>query len=149
MALATSAIAADAFLSIETKPGTKIHYPWISYLTEGPAGWPAKSEEAKVQGKSLRLVFYEGAEEMPSTYRIEEITIGDEGCCRTLLRAREFEIDERMIGVFGAIDPRDAREFEFVKWLSQSSVEFKYFGKRYVLFDLDRKVVKIRRANGS
>jgi len=120
-------IAAEIDVAIPTRQSTKVNYEWISLLAEGPAAWLATGERAQVQGKVLRMVIYAGTEEMPSTYRIEEITFGQEGCCRKLLRAREFQLYDHM-KAFGPFNRKEGREFEFIKWLSPSSLEFKHFG---------------------
>jgi hypothetical protein len=141
--------AAEIDVAIPTRQSTKVNYEWISLLAEGPAAWLASDERTQVQGKVLRMVIYAGTEEMPSTYRIEEITFGQEGCCRKLLRAREFQLYGHM-KAFGALNRKEGREFEFIKWLSPSSLEFKHFGKQYALYDLDKRLVKLKGAgNGS
>ncbi len=135
---------ADAMVSIETRPSTELRYAWITSLTEGPANWDAKNEQTKIQGKLLRFVHYDGPEEMPATFRIEEITFGIEGLNRKLLQAREFQIAEPMFNAFGPFAAKDENEFDFVKWLGPTSLEFKYYGKTFVLYDLDQKVLRIR-----
>jgi hypothetical protein len=143
MLLPTLAFGADTAVRIETTPTAKINYPWVTFLTEGPAGWASKNEQAKIQGKVLRFVFYRGPEEMPSTYRIEEITFGTEGCCRALRSAREFKLVENIGKVFGPTEMKDAEEFEFVRWRNASSVEIKYFGRAYLISNLDQRVVTV------
>jgi hypothetical protein len=143
MFVSGAAFGADARLTIETKPAGNFNYAWITFLTEGPAGWLAKDDDAQIQGKTLRFIFYSGPEEAPSTYRIEEISFGTERCCRALRSARQFQLREKMSGAFGPPDARNANEFEFIRWRNASAVEIKYFGRPYAITDLDRRVITV------
>jgi hypothetical protein len=137
----SGAYAVEPEYAVPTTYKSQINYPWISFLTEGPADWFSDSE---TRGRYLRLVVYGQVEEYPSTFRIETITYGDEGCCHKLSRARNFELAPVMAGKFGPLST-DAIEFEFVRWLNSTSVEFKYRGQRFVLLDLHQNTLRVKR----
>ena len=64
------------------------HYPWITFLSEGPIDWFENDETAKVQGRAYRVVVL--TSEIYNTIYLEEITLGREGCCKRLAQIRKF-----------------------------------------------------------
>jgi hypothetical protein len=140
--VAATSSAVNRELRVPTVAQSKLNYAWISFLTEGPVAWIS---DTPARGRYLRFVVYGQVEEMPSTFRIETITYGDEGCCRRLTRARQFDIAKPMKETFGPFPSKD-QEFHFVRWLNETSIEFDYFGKRFVLTDLDKNSVRIKNA---
>jgi hypothetical protein len=127
---------------IQTRSTSTVNYAWIAFLSEAPAVWVS---DVPVKGQFVRLVVYSPVEEDPSIFRVETVTYGDEGCCRKLVRARTFKPEKVMLDQFGPFNKKDNVEFEFVRWLSPTSVEIKYYGSAFILTNLDRNVLRVKR----
>ena len=128
---------------IQTGAVATVNYEWIAFLSEAPAVWVT---DVPPKDQFVRLVVYSPAEEDPSIFRIETVTYGDEGCCRKLVRARTFKPEKAMLELFGPFNKKDNPEFEFVRWLSPTSSEFKYYGSTFIFMDLDRNTIRVQRA---
>jgi len=128
---------------IQTSADTTVNYAWIAFLSEAPSVWIS---DVPPKGQFLRLVVYSRVEEEPSTFRVETITYGDEGCCRKIVRARTFKPAKALFESFGTFNGKDNHEFEFVRWLSTTSAEFKYYGTPLIFMGLDSNTVRVQRA---
>jgi hypothetical protein len=120
------------------------HYPWITFLSEGPIDWFEKDETAKVQGRAFRVVVL--TSEIYNTIYLEEITLGREGCCKRLAQIRKFNLEVFAKG-FGFIG--ELSGFEVIRWVTPTSFEFRFRERSFLMSEINRSRVKVKRLSGS
>jgi hypothetical protein len=131
-------------LDAQVKAASQVKYHLISQLSTGPA---YGMSDGKVRGKYIRLVVYEAELAYdPPSLRIEQFTYGDEGCCKTLRNATEVEIGQTLSQSIGRYSP-EKEGLTVERWVSPTKVEISYQGLRFILSDLDKSVVKVKRAD--
>ncbi len=128
---------------IPTSPAKANYYPWITFLSEGPVDWFAKDESAPVQGRPYRLVIT--TSEIYNSIYIEMVTLGGEGCCKKLKTVRKFDLDAfasayKFIG--------EQAGFEFIEWLSPTSLVFRYQEREFVMSDIGKERVSVAARSG-
>jgi hypothetical protein len=120
------------------------YYPWITFLSEGPIDWFEKDETAKVQGRAFRVVVL--TSEIYNTIYLEEITLGREGCCKRLIKIRKFNLEIFAKG-FGFIG--ELSGFEVIRWVTPTSFEFRFQERSFMMSEINRPRVKVKRLSGS
>jgi len=120
------------------------HYPWITFLSEGPIDWFENDETAKVQGRAFRVVVL--TSEIYNTIYLEEITLGREGCCKRLAQIRKFnlEVFAKEFGFIGELSG-----FEVIRWVTPTSFEFRFREYSFLMSGINRSRVKVKRLSGS
>lgn len=106
-----------------SKPNVPQPYEGISFVSEGPTY--GNTDEA-VRGRYQRVLVIAGnlAYDHP-TIRLETLTYGDEGCCRRIVGAWDFRLEE--IINKGILLPRvEMSEFKFIRWQNAHSFAFSY-----------------------
>ena len=107
------------------------YYASIVFLSEGPITWrstPPKTagEEPTSVGRAYRVV--QLISEIYDTLLVEEVTLGNEGCCKKVRGVSRVDLDgfAKAFGFVGEISG-----FEFVKWESQTSFRFRFKGREF------------------
>ena len=107
------------------------YYASIVFLSEGPITWrstPPKTvgEDPTSVGRGYRVV--QLISEIYDTLLVEEVTLGDEGCCKKVMRVSRVDLDgfAKAFGFIGEISG-----FEFVKWESETSFRFRFKGREF------------------
>ena len=131
-------------LELRAKTAPRLEYHLISQLSSGPA---FDISDGKVRGKYLRLVVYEAELAYdPPTLRIEQFTYGDEGCCKTLRKASEVELDKVLSSSPCKYNP-EKEGLTIAQWVGPTTVMITYQGTTFVLSELDKPVVKVKHAD--
>lgn len=131
-------------LDVPTQPASESKYHLASQLSSGPA---YGISDGKIRGHYLRLVVHEADIAYdPPTLRIEHFAYGDEACCRTLVKARDIAIDEVLSKVVGPFTP-ERSGLKIGRWLKPTSVEINYNGTKFVMTELQKNTVKVKRAD--
>src|SRR2546428_10411815 len=91
--LSLDALAAEVRVSPWKNRG---YYASIVFLSEGPIAWrstPPKSEgeEPNSVGHAYRVV--QLVSEIYDTILLEEVTLGNEGCCKKIIRVSKVDLD--------------------------------------------------------
>jgi hypothetical protein len=114
------------------------YYAWIVFLSEGPIEWreiPAKAEgeDPKSVGRAYRVV--QLVSEIYDTVLIEEISLGDEGCCKKIGRVSKMDLDSfaKAFGFGGEISG-----FKFIKWESETSFRFRFHEREFLASGLGK-----------
>ncbi len=131
---------ADSIEIIDTKPKEKAdYYPWITFLSKGPADLFTENVTFQVNRRAYRVVVLN--DEIYTIVFIEETISGDEGCCVRIASIRKLDLDQiyKKFGIFGEIS-----SFKFIKWQSATSFEFSIHKRRFLLTDIDKKQVLVR-----
>jgi hypothetical protein len=107
------------------------YYARIVFLSEGPITWrstPPKTagEEPTSVGRAYRVVHL--ISEIYDTVLVEEVTLGNEGCCKKVRGVSRVDLDgfAKAFGFVGEISG-----FEFVKWESETSFRFRFKGREF------------------
>jgi hypothetical protein len=130
-------LACAAESRIPTKPAdTTDYYPWIRELSSGPAKWQDESESDASAGQMNRVAVL--VSEIFNTVLLEELTFGDEGCCATIRRVRELDLEAfvRRFGFQGEISG-----FQLGPWLGPDAIQFSFKERRFRLDGLGRDTV--------
>lgn len=119
------------------------YYASIVFLSEGPITWrsmPPKvaGEEPKSVGRAYRIV--QLVSEIYDTILIEEVTLGNEGCCRKVRGVSQIDLDGfvKAFGFAGEISG-----FQFVKWESESSFRFRFKDREFTAAGLGKSRLTI------
>jgi len=128
-------------VSINTTPNQEKDlyplYPWITFMSEGPMNWLKESTSFEIKGRAYRVVVT--TSEIYNRLLIEEITKGDEGCCVRVSSIREVDLDQFMEKC-GLIGERSG--FEFVRWLSPTSFEFRFHERNFQVLNVEKSHVQ-------
>ncbi|TMI24027.1 hypothetical protein E6H36_09325 [Candidatus Bathyarchaeota archaeon] len=123
------------------------YYAWIVFLSEGPITWrsiPPKTagEDPKSVGRAYRIV--QLVSEIYDTILVEEVTLGNEGCCKKVSGVSEVDLDgfTKAFGFVGEISG-----FTFVKWESPTSFRFRFREREFVAAGLGRSSLTISEAS--
>ena len=133
--LSTAAVAAEVRLLPETG---KDSYAWIVFLSRGPITWTStppkvRGDDPQSSGKAYRVV--QLVSEIYDTVFIEEISLGNEGCCVKVKKVRRVDLDgfAKTFGFIGEI-----AGFSFRGWESGTSFRFRFHDREFVATGLDK-----------
>lgn len=116
----------------------KDYYAWIVFLSRGPIQWTttppaAPGDDSKSTGRAYRLV--QLVSEIYDTVLIEDITLGNEGCCVKVKAVRRVDLDgfAKALGFIGEI-----AGFRFLAWESGTSFRFRFHDREFIAIGLDK-----------
>jgi hypothetical protein len=119
------------------------YYASIVFLSEGPIAWrstPPKSEgeEPNSVGHAYRVV--QLVSEIYDTILLEEVTLGNEGCCKKIVGVSKVDLDgfAKAFGFIGEISG-----FEFLRWESEISFRFRFKGREFIAAGLGKSILTI------
>jgi hypothetical protein len=141
LALAISpsgALDDDVQIALRPVAGLAGSYPWISFLSLGPYEWLEKPQTPEIHGRAYRIVVT--TSEIYDKVYVEEITVGDEGCCQRVRKTRQFDLNAfaKKYRFFG-----EQSGFKFLRWTGAKSFEFKYQGHTFTMSHIDKDNVTI------
>ena len=132
--LSTVAFAAEVRLLPDK---AKDYYAWIVFLSRGPIKWTSTppavpGDDPKSTGQAYRVV--QLVSEIYDTVLIEEITLGNEGCCVKVKTVRRVDLDgfAKTFGFIGEI-----AGFRFLDWESGTSFRFRFHEREFIAIGLD------------
>jgi hypothetical protein len=132
--LSSGAVAAEIRLLPEKGANS---YAWIVFLSRGPIRWTstppaAPGQDPKSTGRAYRVV--QLVSEIYDTVLIEEVTLGNEGCCVKVRAVRRVDLEgfSKAFGFIGEI-----AGFSFVDWQSDTSFRFRFHDREFVATGLD------------
>jgi len=134
--------AAGAAATIVATPADTIRHQEIEHLSTSPQVWVRDTPPD--QGRYLRFISYFQSEESPQVFRVESWTYGDEGCCKRLVRAREFTLAQPMAQAFGPFNTRScSSSFIFLGWQSLTSFRFSYLCRKFLAVGIHRDAFSV------
>lgn len=102
------------------------YYHWITALSSGPIQWTTIEQSDRSRGRAYRVVVL--TSEIYDTVLLEEITLGDEGCCVALGAVRELDLRALAMhfGLRGEISG-----FRLTRWVGPDSFEFQLHRRKF------------------
>ncbi len=128
-------------LDFTPKEVDKDYYTWLTSLTEGPIDWFDQPKE-KTHGQAFRIAIT--TSEIYQQLYIEQVTYGNEGCCKTVAKSRELDLYE-VYGSFGLTG--EISGIAFHRWIDANSCEITIQKKIYRLSQLDKKKISMDLVN--
>jgi hypothetical protein len=119
------------------------YYPYIGYLTQGKPVWDMDAGAGEADGYVYRVAIIYS--EIYSVVMIETISIrGIEGSERKVDSAR-FLNSYRMAEAFDLENKGEFLNFEFLRWVSPISFEFRAYDMDFVASDIDKEKIKVEK----
>ena len=124
------------------------YYSKAIFLSQGPLAVIATSSSDTVTDRSFRVVItaqavFGGKGEGGYDIFIEEMTFGEEGCCRNLVRIQRIEPRDIMQAFSIEGEPWKLR---FVEWLSPTSFFFDLADTRFRMTYVDKSSVTVSKS---
>ncbi len=118
-------------------------YPWITFMTQGPAEYAPTSsvrdaDEGEDTSYSYRVLIT--TSEIYNSIYFEKIQLGSEGCCAKVLWTRALDMNKFDSVVQGK---GERSGLQFIKWLSPTSFQFSLHENVFNVIDISKKTVKI------
>ena len=121
-----------------TLRATQDYYPWITALSSGPVQWTSDEETEISRGLAYRVVVL--TSEIYDTVLLEEITLGNEGCCVALGTVRELDL-RALADHFGLRGEMSG--FRLTRWMGPDSFEFQLHRRTFGVDALGADSVKV------
>lgn len=132
--------AAGAFHTVRTLPREQAdYYPWISFLSKGPAEKLPAEDAPLAYYRAYRVVVVQDPQQ-PLVF-LEETVSGENGCCVRLASVAELDLVQ-LYAAFGL--PEGGSEFRFIAWQSATAFTFSIGQRRFLLTDLGNLRVRIQ-----
>jgi hypothetical protein len=130
---------ANAFQSVRTLPRERAdYYPWISFLSKGPAEKRSIEEGPLAYYRAYRVVVVQDPQQ-PLVF-LEETVGGENGCCVRLASVAELDLVQ-LYEAFGL--PEGGSEFRFTAWQSASAFTFSIGRRQFLLTGMGNLRVRI------
>ncbi len=144
--LSAGAFAAEVRLLPEKG---KDGYAWIVFLSRGPITWTSRppktpGDEPLATGRAYRVV--QLVSEIYDTVLIEEISLGNEGCCVRVEKVRRVDLDgfAKSFGFIGEI-----AGFTFLGWDSATSFRFRFHDREFIATGADKPRLVVNEVTAS
>lgn len=117
------------------------YYPFIGYLTQGKPVWDMDAGPGEADGFVYRVAIIYS--EIYQAVIIETVSIrGIEGSERKVDSAM-FLNSYRLAEAFNFENKGEFRNFEFLRWLSPTSFEFKAYDINFTASNIDKDKIKV------
>jgi len=114
------------------------YYPWITQLSAGEVRWSEGASEDESSGCMYRVAVL--VSEIYNTVLLEEVTLGQEGCCAELGKVRELDL-QSFADAFQL--PGELSGFAVGRWTAPDAFEFTYHHRQFRMVGVGRDTVAV------